>query len=472
MCAPLLARPAGYERRDPQGTVLHKIVRENIETFWAEMEEAGIELPRTVRREFEAYLLCGDLSAGFLRGECEACRRAILVAFSCKRRTVCASCGAKRMAATAAHLVDRVLPFFVPVRHWVLSLPFDVRYPLTVDRKLLSAVLRIFVDEIFKRNRERSVVGKAGQPGAVAAIHRADSSLRVNPHFHLIVLDGAYEVGDDEDAVPKFRIARAPTDDELRAIATNVAKRVRRLFLRRGLIDEDGMPLDDIGQPLPDGPVQFGWLTEDGEALIAEPDRTGRGTSCAEVAGFSVFAGRAVDDRDEIEGLARYVTRPPFANEQLSETKDGRVAVQLKRPRANGTTHAFMQPVAFLRRLTSLIPPAGMNLTRYRGILAPAAKHRDKVVPVPEIDLDVSPVGTEPVLPPRRSGLDWHSLLKRVWDIDALQCSCGGRIRIIAAIEAPSVIRRILDHVGIRARPQPVAPARGPPVDEGWFDSP
>ena len=107
-----------------------------------------------------------------------------------------------------------------------------------------------------------------------------------------------------------------------------------------------------------------------------------------------------------------------FADDQLSETSDGRVAVELKRPRANGETHAFMEPVAFLRRVTSLIPPAGMNLIRYHGILAPASKHRSKVVPVPEVELDISPVGTEPVLPPRRSGVDWASLLRRVYEYD------------------------------------------------------
>ena len=148
MCAPLLTQPAGYKRRQPEKTVLYETIQENLETSLAEMDEmdeAGIHLPRTVERESQSFLRCGILGHGFLRGACRACGRAILVAFSCKRRTACASCGAKRMAAEAAHLVDRVLPE-VPVRHWVLSVPFDIRYYLAADRSLLSAVLRIFVD--------------------------------------------------------------------------------------------------------------------------------------------------------------------------------------------------------------------------------------------------------------------------------------------------------------------------------------
>ncbi|WP_407244113.1 transposase zinc-binding domain-containing protein [Klebsiella michiganensis] len=50
-----------------------------------------------------------------------------LVAFSCKRRGFCPSCGARRMAESAALLVDEVLPE-QPMRQWVLSFPFQLRF--------------------------------------------------------------------------------------------------------------------------------------------------------------------------------------------------------------------------------------------------------------------------------------------------------------------------------------------------------
>lgn len=49
------------------------------------------------------------------------------VAFSCKRRGFCPSCGARRMAESAALLVDEVLPE-QPMRQWVLSFPFQLRF--------------------------------------------------------------------------------------------------------------------------------------------------------------------------------------------------------------------------------------------------------------------------------------------------------------------------------------------------------
>lgn len=46
----------------------------------------------------------------------------------------------RRMSALAAQLVDRVIPH-VPVRQWVLSLPWLLRYQLAFDAGLCRAVL-------------------------------------------------------------------------------------------------------------------------------------------------------------------------------------------------------------------------------------------------------------------------------------------------------------------------------------------
>jgi hypothetical protein len=61
------------------------------------------------------------------------------------------------MADTAAHLVDRVLPQ-VPVRQWVLSLPYTLRYHMAYDARLTSEILQIFVRRIFSSLRHRAKV--------------------------------------------------------------------------------------------------------------------------------------------------------------------------------------------------------------------------------------------------------------------------------------------------------------------------
>jgi hypothetical protein len=105
-------------------------------------------LPDFVKRELEGYIDCGLLCRGFARVHCSACGYDRLVAFSCKGRGFCPSCGGRRMAEGAAHLAEAVFPR-VPVRQWVLSVPKPVRYLLAYDAKLASAVLGIFMARVF-----------------------------------------------------------------------------------------------------------------------------------------------------------------------------------------------------------------------------------------------------------------------------------------------------------------------------------
>jgi hypothetical protein len=114
-----------YRRRQPEGTLLHEAVRENLATLVVEAAEVGRGLPRYVEKDFSKYLECGVLAHGFARVRCEGCKDEVLVAFSCKGRGVCPSCNAKRAHVTAAHLVEEVLPH-VPWRQWTLSFPVRV----------------------------------------------------------------------------------------------------------------------------------------------------------------------------------------------------------------------------------------------------------------------------------------------------------------------------------------------------------
>lgn len=117
----------------------------------------GRSLPDYVQQEFEAYLKCGRLEEGFLRVRCDSRHAEKLVAFSCKKRGFCPSCGGRRMAETAALLADEVLPER-PLRQWVLSLPFALRFLLATYPDALTRVLRTVYlrSPIFNRGRRTS----------------------------------------------------------------------------------------------------------------------------------------------------------------------------------------------------------------------------------------------------------------------------------------------------------------------------
>jgi ribosomal protein S27E len=143
-----------------------------------------------VKDEFDAFLECGNMAHGFLRLRCCDCGHDKLVAFGCKRRGSCPSCGAWRMAQTAAHLAV------------VLSLPIPLRLLLAAQPKLVTFVLQV-LHRVITRFLFGQTGAKAGEAdsGAGALIQRFGSAANLNIHLHCLVLDGAYRRSTDGELV-------------------------------------------------------------------------------------------------------------------------------------------------------------------------------------------------------------------------------------------------------------------------------
>jgi len=61
----------------------------------------------------------------------------------------------------------------------------------------------------------------------------------------------------------------------------------------------------------------------------------------------------------------------------------------------------------------------------------------------------------------------WADLMRRAFETDVLACPrCGGRMQLIATIDDPAVIRKILTHLGLSPD---VPTARPPPILESDF---
>jgi hypothetical protein len=109
----------------------------------------------------------------------------------------------------------------------------------------------------------------------------------------------------------------------------------------------------------------------------------------------------------------------------------------------------------------ALVPKPRAHLTRYHGVFAPASPDRAKIVPGTRT---VAERG-EAAATGRQRAMSWAQRLKRVFAIDIETCQqCGGHLRVIASIEEPAIIERILDHLGHTAKPvDPAHPSRAPP---------
>jgi hypothetical protein len=175
-----------------------------------------------------------------------------------------------------------------------------------------------------------------------------------------------------------------------------------------------------------------------------------------------------------------------------------------------------MERSELIERLVPLIPPPRAHQVRYHGILAPGASQRDGIVPATEVEGPAddstrlgrdsiarsaresreavalpgqphSPSGAEVrrekpsterevdlsnEQPPsdtnsrvRSRRMRWASLLQRVFEVDTLRCPrCGSKLRLVAAIEDPTVARKILECLKL--------PARAPPLESAAADAP
>lgn len=99
-------------------------------------------------------------------------------------------------------------------------------------------------------------------------------------------------------------------------------------------------------------------------------------SSVSKAAGFSLHAGVASEahEREKLERLCRYITRPAVSTERLSLTTQGTIRYRLKTPYRDGTTAVVLEPLDFIARLTALVPTPRINLTRYHGSFAPSGR--------------------------------------------------------------------------------------------------
>jgi hypothetical protein len=217
----------------------------------------------------------------------------------------------------------------------------------------------------------------------------------------------------------------------------------------------------------------------------------GRGPCHARRNGFDLQAAVLVPGRDRarLERVCRYALRPPVAHDRIRLTDQGQVLLELRHRWADGTTQLHptahntrggdpglrFDPVELLERLAALTPRPRINLLLYYGVLAARSAWRSRLGG-PQAAPGPRQTGAEPVAGPGAavaatrsprgpSNLLWAQLMQRSFGFDVLACArCGGRLRLIALIDEPGVIRRMLSHLGLPTEVPAVRPSRAPPI--------
>jgi len=235
-----------YKHRRPWTRVLYKVIAENLETFIARSrmeDQRGI--PDYVEQEFRSYLnlKCGIPAYGFIRVKCSDCGKEKIVPFSCKKRGFCPSCCGKRMNETAIHLTDNMIPR-VPVRQFVVTFPLPLRFWLAANPGLQSKVLEITIRAI-KGQYSKRLKNKYGKKdlktGAITLIQRSGSALNLNIHFHVLFIDGGFDISERGRV---FYRASDPDDEDIKELLKKISGRVIRYLRKKGYLTESGYPED------------------------------------------------------------------------------------------------------------------------------------------------------------------------------------------------------------------------------------
>ncbi|EHB8431381.1 AAA family ATPase, partial [Salmonella enterica subsp. enterica serovar Infantis] len=398
-----------------------------------------------------------------------------------------------RKVDSAALLVDEVLPK-VPLRQWVLSVPFQLRFLFASYPDLMGKALGIVYRSIATwLLRQAGFTHDTARTGAVTFIQRFGSALNLNVHFHMLFLDGVYVTrchdgnSDDNNTSQVFRRVNAPTKGDLEAVLQQLSTRLARFLVKEGVLTQDSensyLTLDHLAdEPMQQvhghsityrialGPQQ-GKKVFTLQTLLPKAAEDDRLTQLAKAGGFSLHAGVAVQahERQKLEHLCRYVARPAISEQRLALTRDGRVRYELKTPYRDGTTHVIFEPLDFMAKLAALVPKPRVNLTRFHGVFAPNSHYRVTITPAKR-GKGAGKVGTVHLAPEERTPLEqraamtWARRLKRVFNIDITECEkCQGPVKVIACIEDPVVIDKILNHLKAKEAKQVSPSTQLPP---------
>jgi len=410
--------PALYRPRKPQLSGLYQLLETHYDDVKAQWEDR-FEKTYGYWRGFVdnvvlRYLDGGVPEGGFARVVCEDCPSEFLLCFSCKARSLCPSCDAKRAAAFAAFLQDELLE---DVGHavWTFSIPKMLRPYFLFRRELLTELARAGYETVHELMAE-AVEDNNVRAGMVASIQTFSDNLVWNPHLHCVVSRGVWLADGRWIPVPYV---------DTRAAEILFREKVFRLLQEHDLLSDERIK------------ILRSWRRS----------------------GFSIDNALYLhpSDTQALETLSRYIVRCPVSLQRLLYHKKSKYV--LYQPKSKNRKAELLDPLEFLARVLIHIPQPKQHSILYYGHYArrTTTKHSRKKRPTADGDNELSAN--------QRSNLRrrWANLIRRVFKTDPLICkNCGGKMRIVSFITEPSVIRQILDHLRKRKTRDPPCPSNSP----------
>jgi len=148
----------------------------------------------------------------------------------------------------------------------------------------------------------------------------------------------------------------------------------------------------------------------------------------------------------------------------------GLVRIALKKAFSDGTVAIDLDPLSLLLRLCAAVPAPRFHTVRYAGVLASASKLRPKIIPKRGSVQDGDDSAESE--PPKKKGCrywPWAELMARTFELDVTVCpKCSGRLVLVALVQQPANVTRLLRPLGEPTE----APARAPPRPPPYYRGP
>jgi hypothetical protein len=261
-------------------------------------------------------------------------------------------------------------------------------------------------------------------PAIVLVLHTFGEYLDFHPHLHALVADGLFTRDGVFHPLPELPLK--PLEEIFRA---NVLNRL----------------------------VALGILPPERVAILLSWKHSG----------FNVHRGAPVppENKAELEKLAQYILRNPFSLEKMTMEFPTDTVIYRSRlnPKINRNFEVFTA-TDFLATITQHIPDKGAQMIRYYGWYSNkmrGQRHRAENAGEPAEPL--RPPSTPPP-PAKLPSKKWRDVIQKVWHTDPLICPhCQHKMRVIAVIDQPEVVEKILRHLGLWHGASPQRACRAPP---------
>ncbi len=300
----------------------------------------------------------------------------------------------------------------VPHRQYVFTVPRLIRPFFAYRRSLLGELCRIIARAL---TQAYGAAHPRAHPGFILFVQTFGDLVNFNPHVHALVADGVFEASGRFVPLP-------PVPEAL--LAGRLRHEVLALLVRREAI-------------LPPLAVQMlAWRHS----------------------GFSVHnqVRVAAGDAKGRKSLAGYMLRAPFSLEKTTyDAARGTVIYRSKLHSTLKRNFQVMPGVQWLELLCKHVPDRHEHMVRYYGRYSSRTRGSEHERP------DMDEPGPEAESQARRAAkIAWAKMIRKVYEVDPLTCpECGAQMRVIALIEDPAVIERVLTWLGLWQPPPVCGPS-------------